>query len=438
MNKKIILIGPVYPYKGGISHYTALMYRELAKRYDVEMISYKMQYPKFLFHKEQKDYSNDSFKIEGTNYMLHTASLFNIIRTAHYIRRQKPDMVLIQWWHPYFAPCYFLLERFMGKQNVVFVCHNVLPHERFPMDRLLVRLVLKSGRHYVVHAKEEGKELEQIRQGADYTVTPHPTYNVFRFEGMSKQQARERLHIRQEEKILLFFGYVREYKGLKYLLRAMPEIIRKQTEAGGREEDKVQEGESKWKASKVQERESDKEESKVQEGESNREDSNVQAEKSVREGNKGEANKIRLWVVGEFGADREEYMALISELGIEEYVTVVDSYTPDREVEKYFAAADLVVLPYVSATQSGIVQIAYGFTKPVIVTDVGGLPDVVKDGKTGYVVQPEKPEEIARAVRSFYQDEMELLMTENICREAYRFSWERMGDIVEGFMNQEG
>lgn len=438
MNKKIILIGPVYPYKGGISHYTALMYRELAKRYDVEMISYKMQYPKFLFHKEQKDYSNDSFKIEGTNYMLHTASLFNIIRTAHYIRRQKPDMVLIQWWHPYFAPCYFLLERFMGKQNVVFVCHNVLPHERFPMDRLLVRLVLKSGRHYVVHAKEEGKELEQIRQGADYTVTPHPTYNAFRFEGMSKQQARERLHIRQEEKILLFFGYVREYKGLKYLLRAMPEIIRKQTEASRREEDKVQEGESKWKVSKVQERESDKEESKVQEGESNREDSNVQAEKSVREGNKGEANKIRLWVVGEFGADREEYMALISELGIEEYVTVVDSYTPDREVEKYFAAADLVVLPYVSATQSGIVQIAYGFTKPVIVTDVGGLPDVVKDGKTGYVVQPEKPEEIARAVRSFYQDEMELLMTENICREAYRFSWERMGDIVEGFMNQEG
>ena len=450
MNKKIILIGPVYPYKGGISHYTALMYRELAKRYDVEMISYKMQYPKFLFHKEQKDYSNDSFKIEDTNYMLHTASLFNIIRTAHYIRRQKSDMVLIQWWHPYFAPCYFLLERFMGKQNVVFVCHNVLPHERFPMDRLLVRLVLKSGRHYVVHAKEEGKELEQIRQGADYTVTPHPTYNVFRFEGMSKQQARERLHIRQEEKILLFFGYVREYKGLKYLLRAMPEIIRKQTEAGGREEDKVQEGESKWKASKVQERESDKEEnrvqegennkeaSKVQEGESNKEDSNVRIEKSVREGNKGEANKIRLWVVGEFGADREEYMALISELGIEEYVTVVDSYTPDREVEKYFAAADLVVLPYVSATQSGIVQIAYGFTKPVIVTDVGGLPDVVKDGKTGYVVQPEKPEEIARAVRSFYQDEMELLMTENICREAYRFSWERMGDIVEGFMNQEG
>ena len=127
-------------------------------------------------------------------------------------------------------------------------------------------------------------------------------------------------------------------------------------------------------------------------------------------------------------------MALINELGIEPYVKVVDAYTPDREVEKYFAAADLVVLPYTSATQSGIVQIAYGFSKPVIVTEVGGLPDVVDDGKTGYVVKPESPEEIVRAVRSFYQDGMEQFMVENIDKEAYRFSWERMGDIVERIM----
>ena len=127
-------------------------------------------------------------------------------------------------------------------------------------------------------------------------------------------------------------------------------------------------------------------------------------------------------------------MALINELGIEPYVKVVDAYTPDREVEKYFAAADLVVLPYTSATQSGIVQIAYGFSKPVIVTEVGGLPDVVDDGKSGYVVKPESPEEIVRAVRSFYQDGMEQFMVENIDKEAYRFSWERMGDIVERIM----
>lgn len=140
---------------------------------------------------------------------------------------------------------------------------------------------------------------------------------------------------------------MREYKGLKYLLQAMPELIHGQTNISRKIKSQVQAGASIW-----------------------------------------EENEIQLWVVGEFGADREEYMCLINELGIESYVKVVDAYTPDREVEKYFVAADLVVLPYVSATQSGIVQIAYGFTKPVIVTQVGGLPDVVEDGKTGYVVKP--------------------------------------------------
>lgn len=373
MSKKIIMIGPVYPYKGGISHYTGLMYRELIKHYDVEMLSYIMQYPKFLFHKEQRDYSNDSFKIENTKYMLHTANPLNIIKTARYIRRQRPDMVLIQWWHPYFAPCYFLLQMFMGRQNVTFVCHNVFPHERFPLDKLLTGMALKRGKHYILHAEEEGRELEKIKRNPDYVVTPHPTYNAFRFEGMGKAQARDRLNIAQDEKVLLFFGYVREYKGLKYLLQAMPAIVR-------------------------------------------------------------EEEKVRLWVVGEFGADREEYRNLITELKMQEYVRVIDTYTPDREVEQYFAMADLVVLPYVSATQSGIVQIAYGFEKPVIVTNVGGLPDVVDDGKTGYVIEPEKPEEIARAVLRFYREEKEQTFIDYIKKEAYRFSWERMGDIVGGFM----
>lgn len=372
MRKKLVLIGPVYPYKGGISHYTGLMYRELAKRYDVEMISYKMQYPKFLFHKEQKDYDNDSFKIADAKYMIHTANPVNIIRTARYIRQQRPELVVIQWWHPYFAPCYFLLTHFMGRQNIAFVCHNVFPHERFPMDRFLTKLALKRGNHYIVHAKEEVGELERIKKNPDYVVTPHPTYNAFRFEGMSKAQARERLHVVQDEHVLLFFGYVREYKGLKYLLQAMPMILQ-------------------------------------------------------------EDEKARLLVVGEFGSDREDYLALIDESGAGGCVNVVDSYMPDREVEKYFAAADLVILPYISATQSGIVQIAYGFTKPVIVTEVGGLPDVVEDGRTGYVVEPKKPEAIAEAALKFFREDQAESMAENIEREAYRFSWERMGEVIEGF-----
>lgn len=374
--KKIILIGPVYPYKGGISHYTGLMYRELAKKYDVEMLSYAVQYPGFLFHREQKDYANDSFKVENANYMLHTANPFSILKTAGYIKKQKTDMVLIQWWHPYFAPCYWLLEQFMGRQNTVFVCHNIFPHERFPLDKFLTKMVLKHGKHFIVHAKEEGGALEKLVRQPDYAVTPHPTYNAFRFEHMGKGQARERLGIADGIKMLLFFGYVREYKGLRYLLKAMPLILQ-------------------------------------------------------------EEENIQLWIVGEFGNDKEDYFRMIEELGIGKWVKTVDSYTPDRQVEKYFAASDLVVLPYVSATQSGIVQIAYGFEKPVIVTRVGGLPEAVINEKTGYVIEPENAEALARAVTDFYHRNQEAVFTDQIKKEAYRFSWERMGEVVGGFMGED-
>ena len=374
--KKIVLIGPVYPYKGGISHYTGQMYRELSKKNEVVMLSYKMQYPKFLFHKEQKDYENDSFKVEETKYMLHTANPFNIVKTAGFIRKCKPDMVLIQWWHPYFAPCYKLLEMCLGRQNIVFVCHNVFPHERFPMDKFLTKWVLKNGSHFIVHAREEAEELKKIKKNPDYVVTPHPTYNMFRFENLTKEQARERLGIPASQKILLFFGFVREYKGLKHLLRALPQMTEK-------------------------------------------------------------LDDVQLWVVGDFDGDKEKYEALIEENGIEKQVKMIDGYTPDKEVEKYFAASNLVVLPYESATQSGIVQIAFGFTKPVVVTRVGGLPDVVEDGKTGYVVEPCNPQALAEGVIRFFEEGKEEQFQENIRQEAERFSWERMGETVQQFPEKD-
>lgn len=378
VRKKIVLIGPVYPYRGGISHYTGLMYRELAKSHDVEMISYKMQYPKILFHKEQKDYQNDRFKIDDTKYLIHTANPFNIIKTARYIRSLKPDQVIIQWWHPYFAPCYILLAKFMGKQNIIFVCHNVFPHERFPLDKKLTKMTLKHGRHFVVHAKEEADELKQIMGKPDYQVTPHPSYNAFRFTNMTKTQARELIHISENQKVLLFFGFVRPYKGLKYLIEALPEVV-----------------------------------------------------KAIPD--------IRLMIVGEFASDDEkaQYLQQIEEAAVTEYVMIEDGYIPDQEVEKYFAACDMVVLPYESATQSGIVQIAYGFEKPVIVTEVGGLPDVVTDGKTGYIVPPCRPKELAEKIIKYYYSNQEEVFHENIKKEAWRFSWERMAEVVDRWNEKE-
>lgn len=224
--KKVVLIGPVYPYKGGIAHYTGLMYRALCKIYDVEMVSYKFQYPKILYRKEQRDYGNDSFKIEDTKYLIHTANPFNWLYTAKRIRDIKPEMVIIQWWHPYFAPCYYMLCKCNKNIKILFVCHNVFPHERFPMDRILAKAVLRQGDRYIVQSRMDAEDLQTIIKDPIFRQTVHPTYNAFRLENMSGEEARSRLGIRMDEKILLFFGFVREYKGLKYLIQAMPQIVR--------------------------------------------------------------------------------------------------------------------------------------------------------------------------------------------------------------------
>ena len=213
--KKIVIIGPVYPYKGGIAHYTGLLAKTTAKEFDTELISYSMQYPRLLFRKEQKDFKNDSFKFEGTKFILNTADPFNIIKTAGTINSMSPALVIIQWWHPYFAPCYLILASLI-KSKILFICHNVFPHERFPLDRFLTKLVMKKGDYYILHSSKEASELETIVPKAKYAVNMHPTYSAFNFHGNFDKKS--------DEKVLLFFGFVREYKGLKLLMRAMKEL----------------------------------------------------------------------------------------------------------------------------------------------------------------------------------------------------------------------
>ena len=228
---KIVLIGPVYPYKGGIAHYTSLLYKALSKENDVLMISYKMQYPKFLFKKEQKDYSNDTFKVEGAEFLINTANPFNIWKVGKSIKKMKPDMVLLQWWHPYFAPCYRILEKSLGKKiKIVFTCHNVFPHERFAMDKFLTKIILKRGNGFIVHSKKDEEDLKKIKENPNYKFNPHPTYNAFKLRGITKMQGRQEIvdkdgfDIDDKTQLLLFFGFVREYKGLKYILNAMQNI----------------------------------------------------------------------------------------------------------------------------------------------------------------------------------------------------------------------
>lgn len=372
--RKIVMIGPVYPYKGGISHYTSLMYQSLSQEHDVYMLSYKLQYPRFLFKKEQKDYANDSFKIENTDFYINTANPINWIYTAKRIRALCPDLVIFQWWHPYFSPCYWTICRLLGKIKILFMCHNVFPHERFPMDRFLTKMTLSHGDFFIVQSVQDENDLISIKKDAVYRKTVHPTYNIFKLYGLSKAEGRALLKLPDKEKVLLFFGFIREYKGLKYLIRALPKVM-------------------------------------------------------------NSLENIKLLIVGEFNGDKEIYMDLISKCQVENHVEVYDQYIPDIEVEKYFAASDLVVLPYESSTQSGIVQIAYGFEKPVIATDVGGLPEVVIHEKTGYIVKPMDSEQLADKIICFYRENKEKDFQKEIRRESYKYSWDRMRETVDDLMN---
>jgi glycosyltransferase involved in cell wall biosynthesis len=223
-----------------------------------------------------------------------------------------------------------------------------------------------------VHAESEAERLKELIKDPLYTVTPHPVYNIFKFIGMPQTQARELLDLKSTDKVMLFFGHIRQYKGLSHLIKAMSIITI-------------------------------------------------------------EDNDCQLFIVGEFlDRTKEEYMTLIEQCGCVEQCKIYDGYIPDREVEKFFSACDVVVLPYESATQSGVVQIAYGFEKPVIVTDTGGLPEVVEEGKTGYIVPPCDPERLAQAVIKFFAQEDQYKFTQNIKNIMYRFSWDRMLEAING------
>lgn len=363
------MIGPVYPFKGGISHYTGAMAKNLAKDFEVFTVSYKMQYPKILFKSEQRDFDNDTFKVHDTKYLVNTANPFNWINSARKIKKLKPDYIIMQWWHPYFSPCYTALSMFTRKIPKIFVCHNVFPHERFPLDKFLTRTVLRKGKAYITHSAMDAEDLKEIVAVPTYETTVLPVHNSFKMKNLTKPQARLAADVAEDKKILLFFGFVRDYKGLRHIINAMPEIVKY--------------------------------------------DSN-----------------IRLMIVGEFRSDKEHYLEQIKNLGVGDNIDIVDGYIPDSGIEKYFAASDLIVLPYESATQSGIVQIAYGFEKPVIATNVGGLPEVIADGKTGYIVEPKNPKALAEAVIRFFDENKSEEFTENVRKEAYRYSWDRMNEVV--------
>lgn len=372
---RIAVVGPTYPYRGGISHYTTLLYKELAKRHNVQFWSFLRQYPNWLFPgKSDKDFSDRNLKPKSVRYTLDSLLPPTWISTANEIIRFQPDMVLLPWWVAFWGPIFYVLIWQIKKHlstKVVFICHNIVEHESASWKIQISRLALGLGDAFIVHSSEESDRLQHWYPDANVKRVFHPIYSLLPKRNISRSRAREQLNLSKSERLMLFFGFVRPYKGLQYLIQAMPQIL-KEIEA-------------------------------------------------------------TLLVVGEFWEDKSKYQKKIQELGLEKNIRIIDRYIPSSEIEWYFSAANVLVMPYVSVTGSGVVQMAYYFDTPVIVTDVGMLSEIVRNGRTGLIVPPQNPDALAKAVIRYFSNGLESRFRKEIKSDKKRFSWETIAKAIEEF-----
>ncbi len=369
-----MILGTSYPMRGGIAHYVALLYKALIRRgHQVQIISFKRQYPTIFFPgKTQQDLSKEIEPIPSKP-LLDSIGPLSWITTFIEIYRFKPELIIFKYWMPFFAPsyaCIAFLTTLITRTKVLYICDNIVPHEKKPGDTWLTRLALSFVDYFIVQSEIVREDLLRFRASANYKKVPHPVYEIFQ-QNYTSDQARQKLGIANDEKVLLFFGYVRSYKGLAYLIDALPLLQKKL--------------------------------------------------------------KIKLLVAGEFYEDKKKYERQIENLSLKPSVIMFDNYIPNEEIGLYFAAANVVVLPYVSATQSGIVQIAYNYNKPVITTDVGGLPEAVTQDVTGVVVPAKNIQALAQAIIRYFEGNKEMQFSENIQKQKGEYSWERLAMAIEDF-----
>ncbi len=370
------ILGPTYPHRGGIAHYTTLLARALAVRHELSILSFRRLYPGLLFPgTTQFDTSGSAIEPPvAPEPILDSLNPLSWMRAGSRLREIAPDFLVVPWWHPFFGPSLGVASRRArggaGKPARIFLCHNVAPHEGTPLDRALTAYGLGAADAFLVHARSEAAKLESLARGRPVRVHPHPSYEIFSERAPSREEARASLGLKG--RVILFFGYVRPYKGLEDLLRALA-LARPDS----------------WD---------------------------------------------RLVVVGEFYEPPERYRALLEDPRIRGRVRVVNRYVPNEEVARYFAAADVAALPYREATGSGIAQVAFGAGVPVIATRTGGLDEVVEDGGSGLLVPPRDPPALARAIERYFDENLAAPLREGVARSRRRFGWDGLVDAVESLV----
>jgi len=365
---KITILGPAHPYRGGLASIMEIMARTFQRRGDeVDIKTFTLQYPSLLFPGESQTVATPPPADLRICRCVNTMNPLNWVRVGRRIRRERPDFVLMKYWTPFMAPCFGTIARIArgnGHTKVLCQIDNVEPHERHLTDKPFNRYYLHSVDGFVYMSEQVHSELRAYSE-APALFSPHPLFENFG-ERVERSEACVRLGLDPANRYVLFFGLIRDYKGLDLLLDAWAQLRR-----AGRTEGR------------------------------------------------------RLIVAGEFYTAREPYLNRIADNGLQDEVLLHDRFIPDDDVKYYFSAADFVVQPYKTATQSGVTQIAYQFCVPMVVTAVGGLPEIVPDGRVGYVCPP-TAEGVAAAMDRMYEGDALKRFRENCVEERRRFSWEEM------------
>jgi glycosyltransferase involved in cell wall biosynthesis len=366
---RIAYLSTFYPYRGGISQFNALLYRNLEKNNEIKAFNFSRQYPDFLFP-GQTQYvtpTDDVDKIE-TLRLLDSINPLTYGKSATIIRGYNPDLLLMKFWMPFFAPSLGYISGNIRKKcnaKSIAILDNVIPHERKPGDLFLIRYFLKKVDGFIVMSTTVEKELLSLYPDAKYILKPHPVYEHFG-KSIEKSEARKKLHLPENKNIILFFGFIRDYKGLDELLRSFSRL----------------------------------------------------------------SDDYHLMIAGEIYGNFEKYQAIINDLNLSEKVSLFIRYIDDAEVPAFFSAADVCVLPYKSATQSGIVQIAYNFNLPVIATDKGGLSEMVTDNKTGFIISSSESALIADKIEEYFNKKCYQEFSKNILAIRNEYSWQAFSDAI--------
>lgn len=374
---RITILGPANPFRGGIAALNERLAKQLIlEGHEVNIVSFTVQYPKILFPgKTQFCEQKTTFNFPITRE-INSVNPLNWIKVGRKLKKAKPDLLIVRFWLPFMGMSLGTICRFVRKNKhtkIISIVDNFIPHEKRPGDGFLSKYFAKPVQGFIPMSESVLNDLNDFDKTKPKKLTPHPIYDHYG-EIENREIALKKLGLSTNQKYILFFGFIRDYKGLDLLFKALSNPFFKE-------------------------------------------------------------HNIKLIVAGEFYSDENKYLQLIKDLKLQDRVILRTDYIPNEEVQNYFNAADIVAQPYKSATQSGVTQIGYHLNKPMLVTDVGGLSEIIPHMKIGYVT-PVDSKEIAKALIDFFENKRKEKFTTNVIEEKKRFSWDKMTKVIYELNNE--